>query len=453
MATSSLAAAQSSARKPAARAKAPSAPKKSKTAKSPEKTPEKPARGVASAPTGDASGVSRLVRNVRASDPASGVVLGNVTSLAVADNYLVLPLDFVSDVTLAKTNAKFYVDDLTGKVSQELSLIDLDLFAGIAVFKANNKIAPTLPASRLRENVPSPQEPLVSVSAVDITRGGAKFLRAKQDVSTIRYQIALGGVDHSPASYVFDKTGSLVAIAAGNERDGGVWAGSARSLATLIRKRSSPGPASTFQGMEPRRHQLFTWQDRWTQVMNPSKKGLSLRFLDCRPHHAMISEAGVARQLQRLEAKACESRFSMPLGGGYEAGVRIHMGEAFIKPSFQFSQNRDEALNQLAQAFSMDVFNDFSRSTASVNLLTAAECKETQAMNSSGQKVNVRFCTSALKGEAGLNDTSISVATLDPGWRGSGSHAYIAAVRLKGFGQTQTRRILEAMIEKPQEAR
>lgn len=406
-----------------------------------------------------ASAAGRLIRNVRATDPETGISLAEVAALVVADGYLVLPLEFVSEVSLAKNAAHFYVDDSIGKVSQEVFLADLDLDAGLALFKGTAKIIPSLPTSRMRESAPAVQDVLTSVVALNTMRAGAKFLRSKQDVSTVRYQISIGSGGGSPSeasrvNYVFDRVGQLVAVAMGPERDGATWAASGRSVSLLVRRAgSSPAPASSAQGLEARHRQLLTWQDRWTQALNPSAKGLVTRFLECKPFSPVFEDLKLAAYVHRVEARACESRFALPMGAGYAAGVEVQMAEAFIKPAPAFERNRQRSLGQISAAFASNLFTQQERSTASVNQLTTADCQDNETTNTSGQRVVVRFCTAALKGQPGLNDTSIAVSTLDSAWRGPGSHAYLASARLRGFGQNQTRRILEAMIENQTEAK
>ena len=427
------------------------APASKHITKLPPKIVKRPAPTEAAPKEASNASVGKLVRNVRATDPLTGVVLGEVAGLAAADNYVLLPLVFVSDVSLSKANVHFFVDDEDGRVSQELVLSDLDLDAGIALFKAANRITPSLALNKIREALPVSQEALVSVTAPDVVIPGAKFLRSKKDVSALRFQIATGAaLAANQADYIFDRSGNLVAVATGSSDGGGVWSGSSHSIMGLMKKRS---PANVASGLDARHRQLFAWQDRWAQALNPSKKGLSLRFMDCQAHNAKIVSEKIAGQVQKLEAKACESRFSLPLGGGYEAGIQVQLGEAFIKPSSSFERNREQSLAQLSGAFASTIFDDFSRSIASVNQFTTSDCKDSQVTNGSGQNVIVHYCTSALKGETGLNDTSISVSALDSSWRGTGSHAYLSAVRLKGFGEAQTRKVLEAMIENPQEAR
>lgn len=439
-------------------AKAKAAPTKAALQGKPATLPEKKPRAQAvqakiEAPNESNVSVAKLVRVVRASDPDTGVLLADITALVVNEGYLLLPLEFVSDVALARNNVRFFLDE-GGKVSQEVFLTELDLDAGLALFKTSSKLTPSLSIGRVSEAAPQPNDSLISVSTMNVARPGGKFLKAKQDVSTTHFLFALASGPSTPqVNYVFDRDGELVGVASGPEKNGAVWAASGRSVAALIRRAiSSPAPASV-AGLEPRHRQLISWQDRWTQALNPSKKGIVTRFLDCRSHHASISDEKIASQVHRFEAKACDSRFSLPLGGGYEAGIQMQIGEAFIKPSPSFNQDRERSLASISEAFAAPLFSGLSRTTASVNLLTSSDCRDSQAINGSGQRVAVRFCTSALKGESGLNDTSISVASLDTSWRGAGAHAYVAAVRLKGFGQTQTRRILEAMIENPQEAK
>jgi hypothetical protein len=447
--------------KPAARVAnpAPTAKQRAVSQGKPTVLPEKKPREVASQSGGEsgaegATALSKFARTVRASDPDTGVHLADITALSIGDSYLLLPLEFVSDAALARNQVRFFLDDAAGKVSQEIFLSELDLDAGLALFKTTSKLSPSLAMGRVSESPPQMKDSFTAVSAINVARPGARFLKARQDVATTHYLFAMAGSSPAAqANYIFDRDGELVGVTSGHEKNGAAWAASGRSIAALIRRATtSPAPASVV-GLEPRRRQLVSWQDRWTQALNPSKKGIITRFLDCRTHHATISDEKVAAQVHRFDAKACDSRFSLPLGAGYEAGIQMQIGEAFIKPSTQFERNRDQTLATISQAFAAPLFNDLSRSVASVNLMTSSECRDSQATNQTGQRVAVRFCTSALKGESGLNDTSISVASLDPTWRGAGAHAFIAAVRLKGFGQMQTRRILEAMIENPQEAK
>jgi hypothetical protein len=376
-------------------------------------------------------------RNLRALDVKKGSPVGEVMALALKGDFVIVPLDFISDVWLANGQVRFFAD------RQEVTLVDLDLAANLALLSTKESLGPAMDISRIRAEVPSVNENLYALSIPDWVSPGAKFLRAKQDVSAIRYQLSLGGGERLSASYVFDSGGNLVAIASA-ERPGPsgkaeTWAGSSRSLLDLITRQAGPKPASAVPGIEQRRMQLTTWQERWTQALSPSQKGYAMRFLECRPHHVSVSDPDLSDRIHRIHAKRCESRFSLPLGGGYLAGIELLQGETILKPATKPGSDADD---QLAEAFSQELFSEFKRQTSMVNLLTTPECRESRLRNRQGQEVSVRFCTAALKNETFLNDTVIVVLGKE-----SATRALMSAVRLKAFGQVQTKRILESLIE------
>jgi hypothetical protein len=376
-------------------------------------------------------------RTLRALDPKKGTPVGEILALALKGDFVIAPLEFVSDVWLANGQVRFFAD------RQEVTVVDLDLAANLALLSARENLGPAMEISRIRAEAPTIDENLYSLSVRDWVSPGAKFLRAKQDVSAVRYQLSLPGGERQPASYVFDSGGYLVAIAS-TERTGPSgkaesWAGSSRSLLEIITRQAGPKPASAVPGIESRRTQLSTWQERWTQALAPSQQGYAMRFLECRPHHVSVTDPDLGDRIHRFHAKRCESRFSLPLGGGYSAGIELLLGETILKPSAKPGSDADD---QLAEAFSQELFADFNRQTTMVNLLTTSDCRDSRVRNKQGQEVAVRFCTAALKNETFLNDTVIVVLSKE-----SATRAFLSAARLKAFGQVQTKRILESLIE------
>jgi hypothetical protein len=205
-----------------------------------------------------------------------------------------------------------------------------------------------------------------------------------------------------------------------------------------LRKQDGPHPASINHDDQKRR-QLFFWQDRWTQGLSASKNSLSLNSLDCQPHMVKIAEKETAATIAGARSLYCEGHLSLPLGAGYTSGLQIWTGDVSLLPAPEPSPDQ---LKRLEGSFASAVFSELESRTELVNQLTVSQCDESFVVNQHADRVHVRYCTSALKAEPGLNDTAISVASSQGGVK----MKYVVA-RLRGFARENSRRILEAMIE------
>jgi hypothetical protein len=401
-----------------------------------KKSPKPIAKVREGAPASDAlswtKSTSSWTRTLRASDNAQAPGFSEALALAVDGQYLVVPLNFISEVWLARPGAHFFTSE---EPRQEAFLVDLDMVANMALLKTEAPLIPSYYRSQIRLDSPLQDEPLLVLASRDWIRTGARFLKAKNDGSYTRFQIAFFSGDFATSRFVFDRSGRLVAIASGADGTDKAWSGSAKSLFELLRHQDGPHPASV-STTEQRRRQLFYWQERWAKALVPSRSALSLHSLDCQAYVASIAEQSLAAQVRSVRALDCEGRFPLQLGAGYTTGVRLWAGEAALR-------NGDDAMSaKLVQAFSADAFADLNKSASLVNLMTVPDCSESSVSNQKGQNVQVRFCTTALKVEPGLSDTAISVSSMEPG-----AKAYFAVARLKGFDQMNTKKVIESLVE------
>ena len=377
--------------------------------------------------------IDTWTRTVRAADASNSPIFAETLALAMDAQFLLVPLDFVSDMWLVRGNIRFFVADPV----QEARLVDLDLVAGLALLRVEQPLIPSFMRSALRVDTPSAQETLLEIAGRDWVRSGAKLLRARSDGQNVRFQIGFGSSGSGAPRYVTDRAGRLVAVVSGQEKGETAWGGSARSVYELLRRQDTPKPAS-IAGLEQRRQQMFVWQDRWSKTFSPANKQLSLGALECRPHLVTVSDKNAAEQVKKVRALSCQDRMPVALGGGYKAGIQLIASEVTLRSV----SNDMEHVSRIAELIGSETFNDHDKTTGNLNLMTTADCQDTQVVNGQGQAVRVRYCTSALKNEAGLNDTSVVLTSLEDGTR-----AFVAVARLKGFSQGNTRRILEALVE------
>jgi hypothetical protein len=373
-----------------------------------------------------ASGWTRIVR---ATDSDAGTYYAETLGLVIDSQYVIVPWTFISDVWLSRAGSKFMVEGS----QKEAVLVDIDLVANVALLRASEPTVPTFYRTEIRLDVPIPDEPLLVVSSRNWLRGGAKFLKTKTDGLFLRYQIAFGANDPSSVRYVFDKAGRFIAMSSGASSGEDIWSAPSRTVYELIRKQSGPRPASVG---DQRRAQLYYWQDRWAKTLVPVRTALSVQSLDCQTRLTSVPDRELAAQIKNVRSLDCGEKLTLPVGGGYSAGVRLSTGDGTLRSSSPDLNNR------FAEAVSREIFADYNRTASLVNLFTVPECRDNEVVNQQGQSVYVKFCTSALKFEFGLADTAIVVSTLD-----QSNHANFSVARLKGFDQKNTKRILESLVE------
>lgn len=374
------------------------------------------------------------IRTVRVAKDANSPSLGTLSALAVENNYLLLPLDFVTDAWLAQSGVRFFIDGTT----QEARLIDLSLTANFALLKTSQALRPSVLRHQFSFEPPATGSPLVVVSSKDFARPGARFVEAKQFGNTTYYRVQIEA-DKKPSShFLFDRSGRLVAAASTGKETKDVWAGSTLALWELINRQSGPRPASAPSGLEERKRQLQLLQETWTRTIVPSPQTLAFGAMDCQHHLIKIQNLELAAQLNRVNAQICRSPFPVHLGPGYTAGVEILSGEFSSKTPLSSTQIE----NHLIEAVSSTSFKDLEEKSTIVNLMTTADCQKSKVGNNSGTPVIVRYCTSALKNESGLNDTVVSVVSAEPGTR-----TQFGVARIKGFNQVNTKRFISSLVE------
>ena len=125
---------------------------------------------------------------------------------------------------------------------------------------------------------------------------------------------------------------------------------------------------------------------------------------DCKPEIATVPDFKLAAKIHDVHMVVCESRISAPVESDYLAGVQLYSGDVALR------QPASDSDTHWSQAFGHDVFAELDKDSAKVNLLTVPICDDTLVSNAHSQQVQVRFCTSALKVEPGLNDTAVAFA-------------------------------------------
>jgi hypothetical protein len=380
------------------------------------------------------------VKNVQVSTGPGTGRLDESVGLTIDNQYLLMPLDFVLGAWLSRSDLHFFVDE-----SHEARVVDLDLGNNLALLHVDQPMLGSISRSQIRNDIPAAGEPLAVVDVKDSLRSGPRFVASVRDGDSIRYEIVTSGAFKN-GGFLFDRSGRLVSVvpAASTQKslgegngNGKAWASSTQSIFEILHRQDTPKPAS-LSGVDERHKQLVTWQEHWAQSLVPTKQLISTQKLDCHNRIASISEQSVASQIRQMNAMGCEARTSIPLGGNYSAGFELKTGNIVLRePSLS-----DPQTLLLAKTYAADYFSDLEQSSKSVNLMTNQECQENKVTNKQGHAVQIKFCTSALKTDQGLNDTVIAVSSVD-----SGSHAYVVAAHLKGFDQGNTKKVMEAMIE------
>lgn len=417
-------------------------PKKSVLKPTQKVAGEKNASGSKSSGSQKVKSLTGWTRTVRASDQPKSASLFETLALAVDNQYLVVPWSFVSDANLTRNGIRFFLNES----DQEATLVDLDIASNIALLKTGSSITPSFNRSQIRLTNPVSDEPLFVLAARDWLRPGARFLRTKSDGSNMQHLIGNLSGDYASARFVFDKSGQLVALASPEvysnsskaqdfSSDERIWSSSAKALFEILKRQDGPKPASVSTSYMKRR-ELYYWQERWTRALVPNQSALDFGALECRGHLALIPDQALAAQVQNVRGMECDGKASLRLGGGYSAGLKVWTGEAKLR-----SANESTA-PKLVQALSSQVFSELNKNSSMINLMTVPDCGETNVQDRRGQNVQVKFCTTGLKIEPGLNDTVVSVSSTDAGER-----AFFAFARLKGFDQGNTKKIIESLVE------
>lgn len=378
-------------------------------------------------------GARGWMRTLSVSDGPGVKPLAETQTLAIDGQYLIVPWGFVSEMNMSRRGARFFVDD--GR--NEARLIDFDLLSNVALMKVDRPLTPSFYRSQLRADSPRPGETLLVYIGRDWSRTPAKFVQTRADGS---YEVAVttNSSSSAPAQWFFDRTGRLVALAPLFERNVSVSSASARGIYDMLRRHDGPRPAST--GLDDqRRRQLFYWQDRAIAGLFPSNAEFSLRGLDCKTHLMSVPDKNIAAKIASFRSTNCALASRVALSPGYATGFEVWSGEAMLRPDAGDDSSR---LNVLEKAVSHDAFGALDTNASIVNLLTVPECADNSVVNTRGENVRVRFCTSALKVESGLNDTAAFVGAVDA----SGKANYVV-VRMKGFSQASSKRMLQAMID------
>lgn len=340
--------------------------------------------------------------------------------LAVDGQYVVVPWKFISDTAMTNPNVRLIVDN------QDARLIDIDIASNVALLRTDQPLLPCLYRSQIRQTAPNSEEPLFAMTTRTQLSPDARFLTSKTDGQSQRYVIK---AKEDQAQYFFDRSGNLVAMGSGP------GASSSRAVYDLLRKQDGPQPASV-SGRDQRRRQLYGLQDHWTQIIGPAKTTFSLSQLDCKPEIATVMDQHLAGKIHDAKLVSCENRISAPVESDYQAGVEVISGDITMRAPASDSDSK------WSQAFGTDFFSDLNRDAAKVNLMTVPECHESSVTNSHSQQVQVKFCTSALKVEPGLNDTAVFLSTTD-----MTSHTHVVMARLRGFAANNTHRIVESLVE------
>ena len=386
--------------------------------------------------------IPSYLQTVEVATTPGGNRLGQSISLAVRDQYLLLPLDFVLSAGIARSDIHFYVGS-----TLEAHLVDLDLSANLALMRVDQPLPSTLPQTQIRTSLPMAGELLAFVDVKDSLRGGPRFLGTIRDGDNIRYQI-LTNQETKTGGFLFDRAGRLVSVvpAAAKSREGlaaddkdnlRTWSSSTQAIFEILRRQETPKPASA-SGLEDKHRQLLSWQERWAQSLVSAPHMLSTGQLDCHSQIANLTDESIASQIRQMNAMDCETKTILPLGGKYTAGLELKSGHITLRGAAM----SDQDTLQLAKTFASGFFAELEQSSKQVNLLTTEQCHESKVTTQQGRPVQVKFCTSALKADQGLNDTVIAVSGTD-----TSSHAYVVAAHLRGFDQSNTKKVMDALIE------
>ena len=373
------------------------------------------------------SGLPGWFKMVRIVDAESSASLGEASALAIDDRYLVVPWRFISQVRATNARVRYIVADS----GQEARLLDADTFSGIALLRASSFLFPSMARAQIRTDNPEAGEALVSLQAAHLPHVRSRVSRVQSDGAVQRLRIegeTLEGVDRS--AYHFDRFGRLVGVSYGKDA-----AGLSRAVSDLLRRHDGPRPAAV-DHLDLKKRQLVYWQDRQIQLLSPLRSLLSLKHLDCRLHIPSVADKKTAAYVKNARSKSCETPLPVTVAGDYSMGARFWSQEVTLNGV------SDDIEERLVQALSAEAFAEHDKSSALVGLMTPSDCRENVIKNTQGRKVRVRFCTSALKVEPSLSDTIIAAGAID-----GRDKAFINVARLRGFNQTNTKRVIEALIE------
>jgi hypothetical protein len=386
-----------------------------------------------------------MIREVRASTANSDISLGTAPGLVVDGGFVLIPLDFVSDLHLAAHEVHFYT---TQTPAQEIHLASIDLLANIAIFKLQAPLSPFLPIQKLRSDWPSETEALMLFKSSDTKPQSVIRLSdptAERISGYFKFDLGRSQLE-SAAGYIFDHNGSLVGITSASEIDGPKnWglAAPARSIWNLLKAaHETPLAANSSLDMAlNRRHeQLMRWQAGWLKVLTGRlNEAVDVRYLQCEAKLLHLSDPLVASNVSTSDVTDCSNGHGLVLGAGYTAGVEVQRGQIQLSNS---DRQPSSVMPSLTGAVVGDTFGDLARAAETVNRLSPPDCKQDDIINLKGDPVHVRFCTSALKEEPGLNDTAMVASTVDDRHKLS-----FVIVRLKAFDLTSSRKILNSLIE------
>jgi hypothetical protein len=377
--------------------------------------------------------VSSFLRTIRAGGPTQ---LAAGQALAVNENYIITSADFVSDTWTNSGDVRFFVTDST----QPLTLVAFDLGSNVAIVSAGVgvRMDHTLPLSRLRMELPVGGEDYTALGSSGLI-GGARRVRPVQDLTFVRERfelpasVALGG-GTSGTQFLFDKSGRWVGnVSLLDQRDGRKFdvtsANQAYEMIRMIEKRPlQPLASSVLQ------QQATSWQERWTNTFFESvKKQVALRQLECEAEALHVDDQKVASELGRTRLVHCKNTMPVTLTRDYAMGVEFVTGEV--------AYTNDVKTFLAADSSPMTAFGAH-RAPASINVMTGPECSKSDVINSRNHHMHVRFCTSALKNVAGLNDTTITVVSSDTGVKSN-----LHSLHLRGFDPKNAKRFMEWMIE------
>lgn len=382
------------------------------------------------------SGASKSILSMRASWSAEGPRLAETGALGLDGQYVIVPASFVSEVWTSSGDARFYVEDST----QPLDLIVFELTSDIAVFYSRVRVPASINRNRVRTEAPSQAEALVSLAksapSAEVRRSGSW---TEGSLWGELYNSVSGS---TPSRFIFDRNGRWVSMT-GVRKARGVFNGDHGASSSRVLELIAMWEANPQKSTTDRRSllsQLASWQNVWVSwFFEASRRGPSLRWLDCQASPAVVREPAMAGDIEGTRTVNCNSVAPLPLGGGYNAGVQVVRGDLALRRDVkQFLMNDKTS----GSVFAESLFAAQNTDTGNVNVLTVPECQKSDVMNKMGKKFQLRFCTSALKNHPGLSDTAISVISTDTGTRAS-----LIAARLKGFDPNHTKRFMQWMLD------
>lgn len=381
---------------------------------------------------GNASSSVHTIRLV-GNDP--GADLGETSALAVDNQYLIVPLHFISSARLAHDNLRLFVDSST----TEARVVELDLKSNLALLKTAQMVSPSLTRSQLRFELPGHREPLNAASSPDRAVSSARFSELRQQGQRPLLGIEIESRPRKNPIFFFDQFGRLMGVASKPESDKMVWATSTLTVWDLLKRQQDRQPSSVAEPAVDRKRQLNFWQDQWTKEALSSNGGpMGFAQLNCRPHLLEIKNKKVAAQMKRVNARHCTNKAPIQLHDTYTAGLEMLVGDYDLLPGGEISAS--EAT--VPETLSADYFADHEKTAGYVNLLTPEDCHLQTVTNQRGFPVYVRYCTSAIRSEPGFNDTVVSLVGTQPSTRNP-----FAIIRLRGFSQVNTKAFISKIAE------